>query len=514
MALTVNTNIASLTAQRNLTGSQNDLSTSLQRLSSGLRINSAKDDAAGLAISARFEAQIRGLNQGVRNANDGISLAQTAEGALAEVTSNLQRIRELAVQSANATNSSADRATLQSEVSQLISEIDRVATNTKFNNIALLDGTFTSQSFQVGANSGETINISSIVNARSASLGSNTLTLAGGSVNKIFAAALTAAASTVTADTFKVSSAQGGSTDTITVGANDSAREIAEAINTATGLASNGITATATTVAYLSDIGTESVAFTLASNASGADIGSAAITATLTTNNDLSALVNAINDKYSTTGILAEQVAMEAGQGNGIKLTNTTGDDITITNFIGGGAADVGADATISLTTNNTSGPITLEDDTTNAGTTDLDSTRIVGSVVLSSSKGAIDTTLVGAGTEVTTGAETGSSSTISTVNISTASGATSALAAIDGALDTINTGRGELGAYQNRFESVVASLQVTSENLSASRSRILDADFASETAALTKAQILQQSGIAMLAQANAIPQNVLALLQ
>ena len=511
MALTVNTNIASLTAQRNLTGSQNDLSTSLQRLSSGLRINSAKDDAAGLAISARFEAQIRGLNQGVRNANDGISLAQTAEGALAEVTSNLQRIRELAVQSANATNSAADRATLQSEVSQLISEIDRVATNTKFNNIALLDGTFTSQSFQVGANSGETINIASIVNARSASLGSNTLTLAGNGLNKIFAAGLTAPASTVTADTFKVSSAQGGSTDTITVGATDSAREIAEAINTATGLASNGITASATTVAYLSDVGTESVSFTLASNASGADIGSAVITATLTTNNDLSALVNAINDKYSTTGILAEQVAMEAGQGNGVKLTNTTGDDITITNFLGGGADDVGADATISLTTNNTSGPITLEDDTTG---TPNDSTRIVGSVVLSSSKGAIDTTLVGVGTEVTSGAETGSSSTISTVNISTATGATSALAAIDGALDTINTGRGELGAYQNRFESVVASLQVTSENLSASRSRILDADFASETAALTKAQILQQSGIAMLAQANAIPQNVLALLQ
>ena len=159
MALTVNTNITSLTAQRNLTSSQGDLSTSLQRLSSGLRINSAKDDAAGLAISERFTAQIKGLNQGVRNANDGISLAQTAEGALKEVTNNLQRIRELSVQSANATNSSSDRAALQSEVAQLVAEIDRVATKTKFNDITLLDGSFTSKAFQVGANAGETVTV-------------------------------------------------------------------------------------------------------------------------------------------------------------------------------------------------------------------------------------------------------------------------------------------------------------------------------------------------------------------
>ena len=160
MALTVNTNIASLTAQRNLTSSQGDLSTSLQRLSSGLRINSAKDDAAGLAISERFTAQIKGLNQGVRNANDGISLAQTAEGALKEVTSNLQRIRELSVQAANATNSAGDRTALQSEVTQLVAEIDRVAQNTKFNGVALLDGTFTSKAFQIGADTTDTVSIS------------------------------------------------------------------------------------------------------------------------------------------------------------------------------------------------------------------------------------------------------------------------------------------------------------------------------------------------------------------
>jgi len=171
MALTVNTNIASLTAQRNLTSSQSDLSTSLERLSSGLRINSAKDDAAGLAISERFTAQIKGLNQGVRNANDGISLAQTAEGALKEVTSNLQRIRELAVQSANATNSVSDRAALKAESDQLVAEINRVATNTKFNGINLLDGTFASKAFQVGADAGETVSVTSIASSKTGDLG-------------------------------------------------------------------------------------------------------------------------------------------------------------------------------------------------------------------------------------------------------------------------------------------------------------------------------------------------------
>ena len=179
MALTVNTNIASLTAQRNLTGSQSDLATSLERLSSGLRINSAKDDAAGLAISARFEAQIRGLDQGVRNANDAISLSQTAEGALGEVTNNLQRIRELAVQSANATNSASDRATLQAEVTQLVAEIDRVATSSSFNGIKLLDGTFSAQSFQVGANASDTVTVSNITNARSTALGADVIAAGG-----------------------------------------------------------------------------------------------------------------------------------------------------------------------------------------------------------------------------------------------------------------------------------------------------------------------------------------------
>ena len=273
MALTVNTNVASLSAQRSLGGSQNMLNTSLERLSTGLRINSAKDDAAGLAIGERFTSQVRGLNQAARNTNDAISLVQTAEGALKEVSSNLQRIRELAVQSVNATNSASDRDALDGEVQQLIAEIDRVASKTQFNGTTLLSGGFSVQAFQVGANAGDTITITKIASTDTATL---------------FAAA----------------------------------------------------------------------------------------------------------------------------------------------------------------------------------------------------------------------------------PQVSTASAASDAIAAVDTALAAVNSTRASLGAFQNRFESVVASVQTTSENLSASRSRVVDADFAQETANLTKAQILQQSGIAMLSQANSVPQNVLALLQ
>ena len=235
MALTVNTNIASLTAQRNLTGSQSDLSTSLERLSSGLRINSAKDDAAGLAISERFTAQIKGLNQGVRNANDGISLAQTAEGALKEVTSNLQRIRELSVQAANATNSASDRTALQAEVTQLVAEIDRVAQNTKFNGVALLDGTFTSKAFQIGADTTDTVSISSITSARTTALGSLDPTTATG------AAVVGANAFDSTTNAMVLNNTLiGDSTD-------ESAAAKATAINLLTG--TTGVTATASTTA-------------------------------------------------------------------------------------------------------------------------------------------------------------------------------------------------------------------------------------------------------------------------
>ena len=502
MALTVNTNIASLTAQRNLTGSQDMLSTSLERLSSGLRINSAKDDAAGLSISSRFEAQIRGLNQGIRNANDGISLAQTAEGALSEVSGNLQRIRELAVQSANATNSSADRATLQAEVTALVSEIDRVATQTTFNNIKLLDGSFNAQSFQVGANAGETVTVASIVNARSASLGGESLTLDGSALSAVETPATGVPASTMATDTFTVSTASGGTSGNISVAGGEAANEIAALINGAAATSGNGVTATATNTAYISNVSAAgTVGFTLGSDDLANSGGTAAISAAVTAS-DYSALVQNINANYSSTGILAEEVVMSAGD-LGVKLTQVDGKDITMLTMTNN--ATVGAE-TLSLGKSST----TASNSTiTEAAVTD--SARVYGDVALTSSKGVITLGSVDASLSSTT---TSTTSSLADLSIASSSTASAALATIDAALDSINSGRGALGAVQNRFESVVASQQVASENLSASKSRIEDADFAAETAQLTKAQILQQSGIAMLAQANSLPQNVLALLQ
>ena len=500
MALTVNTNIASLTAQRNLTGSQDMLSTSLERLSSGLRINSAKDDAAGLSISSRFEAQIRGLNQGIRNANDGISLAQTAEGALSEVSGNLQRIRELAVQSANATNSSADRATLQAEVTALVSEIDRVATQTTFNNIKLLDGSFNAQSFQVGANAGETVTVASIVNARSASLGGESLTLDGSALSAVETPATGVPASTMATDTFTVSTASGGTSGNISVAGGEAANEIAALINGAAATSGNGVTASATNTAYLSSVSADGeVSFTLGSDDLANSGGTAVITADVTASG-YSALVTNINANYSSTGILAEEVVMSGGD-KGVKLTQVDGKDITLLNMTN----DTVGNDTLQFGKSSTS----ASNSTITEGSTD--SARVYGDVTLTSSKGVIT---LGSADPTLSSTTTSTTSSLADLSIASSSTASAALATIDAALDTINSGRGALGAVQNRFESVVASQQVASENLSASKSRIEDADFAAETAQLTKAQILQQSGIAMLAQANSLPQNVLALLQ
>ncbi len=386
MALTINTNVASLNAQRNLNSSSMDLATSLQRLSSGLRINSAKDDAAGLAISERMTTQIRGMNVAMRNANDGVSLAQTAEGSLDSVSSSLQRIRELAVQSANATNSASDRAAINAEAQQLKSEVDRVATQTNFNGVKLLDGSFTAQVFQVGANAGETISVANIVNAQSTTLGDN------------FSATVTGAVTVAGATGF------------------------GDAID-ANELLING---TAVNVA----------------------IG---VSADATARGD--SVRDAINTISGTTGVTATSVA-------GGAVTLTSGADIAIT-FAGG----------------------------TNAAT-------------------LLNTGLTAAVTNTTTTVG------FASLDLTTAGGAVTAIGQMDAALNAVNTARADLGAIQTRFESVVENLAINSENTSAARGRILDADFAMETANLTKNQILQQAGVAMLAQANQIPQSVLSLLR
>lgn len=481
----INTNIASLTAQRNLNTSQNDLNTSLQRLSSGLRINSAKDDAAGLAISERFTAQIRGLNQATRNANDGISLAQTAEGDLVEITNNLQRIRELAVQSANATNSASDREALQAEVAQLTEEINRVAEQSNFNGVNLLDGSFTSQVFQVGANAGQTISVDSIVDARTSQLGSHTLTVSGTLTGTVLASADNSAGNTVAAETDLTITTDAGTTSAISYAQHSSAADIAAAINSAaSGL---GVTATAsnsTTLDSLSAAGT--VTF---------DLNGQAVSAVVADQNDLSELVNAINGVAGTTGITA--TFTDSSSKASITLATTDGRDIDLQNYTN----DAGATESIDI------GGTTL----TEGGSIDG---VAIGTVELVSTKGAIATAGANADVFASGGVNNSTFASVAGIDISTSAGATATLSLVDAALTQVNSGRADLGAVQNRFESVVASIQTTAENLSASRSRIRDADFAEETAALTRAQILQQAGVSILSQANALPQNVLALLQ
>jgi flagellin len=401
MAQVINTNVMSLNAQRNLNASSSSMATTIQRLSSGLRINSAKDDAAGLAISERFTTQIRGLDVASRNANDGISLAQTAEGAMVEIGNNLQRIRELSVQSANATNSDTDRDALNSEVSQLLSEIDRVANQTSFNGTKLLDGSFSGALFQVGADTGQTIGINSIVDANVDTLGK-----AG----------------------FAASRSSAGVTGTATASGTISGMSIS--FKTAAGKA---------TTVNLADV-------KIASGDTAADV-----------NKKVAA---AINDKLDQTGMYA---SIDATSGQ-VKLESLkAGQDFTslAAGTIAGGTGIVAGFAGYTAST-----------------------------------------------------AAAGTSNTLEDLDISTFEGAQKALEIVDKALTSVNSSRADMGAVQNRFTSTIANLSSTSENLSASRSRIQDTDYAKETAELTRTQILQQAGTAMLAQAKSVPQNVLSLLQ
>lgn len=466
MSQIINTNIASLNAQRNLNGSKDSLATSLQRLSTGLRINSAKDDAAGMAIAARMTSQINGMNQAARNANDGVSLAQTAEGDLSQITSSLQRIRELSVQSANATNSASDREALQKEVTALVSEIDRVATQSQFNGVYLLNGSFSSQSFQIGANAGQTITIGSITSATAATLGGYQIT--GAAVDAV-ALAVGDLNFTINGNTVNVGASIAGSAAGQSAG---SAYAKAVAINAA----GAGLTATASTTVSgaAGTAGTHTGAFAI----NGISVASITTTSTLPT--DKAAAVTEINKISASTGVVASIVS-----GN-IQLDAADGREIAVT----AGTATL---ADFGLTAATTQGKLTL---TTSSASVTMGGSNAAARTGLTA--GVLGTTL----------------SKVSTVNISTASGAASALSVIDGALQQINTNRADLGALQNRFSAVVTSLQTSSENLSASRSRIQDADFAAETANLTRAQILQQAGTAMLAQANALPQNVLTLLR
>jgi flagellin len=485
MAATINTNVASLTAQRNLGMSQASLNTSIQRLSSGLRINSAKDDAAGLAISERFTSQIRGLNQAVRNANDGISLAQTAEGALKASGDILQRVRELGVQSANATNSAGDRKAIQAEVGQLLSELDRISTTTEFNGQKLLDGSFGSATFQVGANANQTI---------TATTGNFRTTTYGAQLNatKLVEAAATA---TSLAGTVVIAGLQ---TKTATLTATDTAATAAAAINALAD--ATGVTASARNVSELKFAATGAISLAV----KGDNTTAANVTFNVTGNTaaGLAEAVKALNDVASQTGVTAKLNAAT----DGIVLTNEAGSDINLANN--------SAAAGITLAALNAEGTLAGASGAPvfGAATAAAAAASVIsrGTLEFNSDKGY---SLTGTSALAPTTAAA-SLKAVNTIDVSTVEGSAKALKIIDAALSSVNGQRASFGALQSRFETTVNNLQSTSENMSASRGRIQDADFAAETANLSRAQILQQAGTAMVAQANQLPQGVLALLR
>ena len=491
MAATINTNVASLTAQRNLGVSQGSLNTSIQRLSSGLRINSAKDDAAGLAISERFTSQIRGLNQAVRNANDGISLAQTAEGALKASGDILQRVRELSVQSANATNSASDRKAIQAEVGQLLSELDRISVTTEFNGQKLLDGSFGSATFQVGANANQTITATT-GNFRTATYGAQL---------KQSAPVVVTATNTPTplTGTFDVAGLQ---TKTINLTATDTLATAAAKINAAS--EATGVTASARNQVELTTFvagGSYSLAV-VGDNATAANVTFSVSTAGATAAG-LAEGIKAFNDVSSQTGITAKLNA----DGDGIILINESGADIQIqNNSAAGNTLAVGA---YDAVTSASSGTPTFVAGVAAAPAGGYATAR--GYLEMNSDKGFSIGNLTGTPPVTATPSTLNS---VNTIDVSTVDGSTKALKIIDSALAAVNGQRASFGALQSRFETAVNNLQTSSENMSASRGRIQDADFAAETANLSRTQILQQAGTAMVAQANQLPQGVLALLR
>jgi flagellin len=491
MASVINTNVASLNSQRNLSSSASALSTSLQRLSSGLRINSAKDDAAGLAISDRMNSQIRGMTQATRNANDGVSMAQTAEGALSSSGDILQRVRELAVQSSNASNSASDRQALQTEVTQLGSELNRIAQTTTFNGQALLDGSMGTANFQVGADANQLIS----------STGANFLTSTYGNNNVKNAAAAVNGGGTTNvvagAGAMQIAGMR-GSGAAIDVAATDTAKTLAAKVNSQT--SSTGVTASAKTEVSL-QMGAEAYSFELKGDNSSAVAINFTVSGSGSSASDFAAGINAINAQSAKTGVTAEYDATNKG----LKLTHASGEDIQIEN---------------KGTTANTKFDIsTLDASGTASGAFDATASAakaVVNGQISYDSEGAFKVTdssgLASAG--ALPADATSKLKSVASLDISTFDGAQAAIKIADAALSTVNTQRAAYGALQSRFSSAISNLASTTENLSASKSRIVDTDFAAETATMTRGQILQQAGTAMLAQANSLPNGVMSLLR
>jgi flagellin len=546
MSQVINTNVPSLNAQRNLASSSMSLSNSLQRLSSGLRINSAKDDAAGLAISERFTSQIRGMDQAKRNANDGVSLAQTGEGALGQMGDILQRVRELAVQSANATNTSNDRLAINSEVTQLVSELDRFATSTEFNGQKLFDGSFTAATYQVGANTNQTITANT-ANLRTNQYGTYQMGVGNGTGNLATtnsvsgSTAVTAGATgTVNVDGAAVSSSGTFSINgtNISVSGTDMAKDIANKINAA----GTGVTATARTEVNL---GLASGTYSLTAASKSSTFESVSFNVNDLDNNgkieadEYSQAIQAFNAKSSKTGITAELATFQDAAKTtqyALKLTAADGSNIAISNDpsnvsgFGGGVTKWDMDVATSsgsiqymssgsagtLSTSGAgSGVVTFGGqivlNSTNSYSVTTSGASFASGVLAIGGTGAVSAS----GTVLSSGASYASTlKTVEKLDISTVEGSNQALRVVDDALSTVNDQRAKFGALQSRFAATINNLATTSENMSAARSRIRDADFASETASLTRAQVLQQAGTAMLGQANALPNQVLSLLR
>jgi len=503
----INTNVSSLQAQNSLHLNQSKLTSAMERLSSGIRINSAKDDAAGLAITTRMTSEIRGLNQSVRNANDGISVAQTAEGSLGEITNILQRLRELSVQSSNSSNNATDRSFLNTEASQLIDEVERIGSQTNFNGIKLLNGEFKAQNFQVGANKGEVIVFNSIAKSTASGLGQHALgSLSGsgggaGELGKVSSAAasgpvVNGVAGRVENEGFRINTIAGKS-EIISYAAEASAKDIADAINEKGNAI--GVIATATNKVKFGQVSANTnVTFTLKT-----DAGSQQVTAEVSDKNDLTGLLAAIN---GVSGITNVNASFEGSDKSEMTLKTVNGENLSIED--------------IAFTT--TGASILFGNTLTGASATPetLDSTKAsvmrTGEITLSSSQGQITT--VNAEQNIFSADPAGNVSSsinsVSNINIADPAKAADALSVLDSALIQVNNTRAALGGLINRFEATISNQNTTIMNLSASRSRILDTDYAVETTNLAKAQIIQQAATAMLAQANQSSQSVLALLK
>ena len=615
----INTNLNSLNVQNNMSRSQSSLQTALTRLSSGLRINGASDDAAGLSISDRMTSQVRGFNQAARNANDAISLAQTAEGSLSAVGSNLQRIRELALQSANSTNSASDRKALNQEAQQLLAEVQRVATTSQFNGLNLLDGSFSSAQFQVGANANQTINVS-VGGATTSILGSfgGRGAVVNATANGASAAAWTDV-STIDINGVTIGASVGTTAPGFTAG---SAAAKAAAINAKTAL--TGVSATASTTYTGSAPTLNSPLASGALTINGVQVGPIVGAATAVGQGaNAASAINAVSNQtgvtaaYSTTsGALtltatdgrdiafgavpadtAGAAAVTAATGLQISSGAATHDTVTMVLNAGGSFANniisipedlqdgdtfdldgityefdldssvtgghvavvvqrfddaeaVGdaivaavasqypANTDVQATNNNGTvtfiadaiGPTGLFASYSSPNDTDDEMTvtstvigsagvysalTIGGTLTLSSPE---NFTLTGIGANALADAGLASYqpnlTTVATVDISTVEGSNAAISVLDSAIAQVNTQRASLGASQNRFSATIENLNTSAQNLTAARSRILDADFAAETASLSRGQVLQQAGVAILAQANSLPQQVLSLLR